>query len=111
MKERNREIEAVVVQLPRGRTAIIGFDLAARRIFTTNQGVFGSLFRHGTKDLEGRLLFPPDGLAFLCAVYDFLFLNGYGVRWFHSAKSLDLSMDLRPRRRDGAAFSLASPSA
>jgi hypothetical protein len=92
MKEGNGGIEIVVVQLPRGRTSVVGFDPAVRRIFTTHQGLFGSLFQHGARDLEGRLLFPPDGRAFLCAVYDFLFLNGYGVRWFHSARALDLSM-------------------
>lgn len=92
MKERTRGIELLVVQLPRGRTAIVGFDPAEKRIFTNHEGLLGSLFRYGASDLEGRLFFPPDGRNFLCAVYDFLFLNGYGVRWLHSALALDSSM-------------------
>lgn len=92
MKERNREIELVVIQLPRGRTAIVGFDPVEKRIFTNHEGLFDSLFRYGASDLDGRLLFPPDGRNFLCAVYDVLFLNGYGVRWLRSAGALDSSM-------------------
>ena len=66
MKERSREIELVVVQLPRGRTAVVGFDPVEKRMFTNHQGLFGSHFRLGVRDLDGRLLFPPDGRNFLC---------------------------------------------
>jgi len=83
MMESSWRIELLVVQLPRGRTAIVGFDPAEKRIFTNHEGSFGSLFRHGASDLDGRLLFPSDGRNFLSAAYDFLFLNGYGVRWLH----------------------------
>lgn len=92
MKERSWGIELLVVQLPRGRTAIVGFDPAEKRIFTNHDGLFGSLFRRGASDLHGRLLFPSDGRNFLSAVYDFLFLNGYGVRWLHSSIALDHPM-------------------
>lgn len=85
MRNSTLEMELLVVQLPRGRTAVIGFDPAQKRIFTNHEGFFDSLFKYGASDLDGRLLFPPDGRRFLCAVYDFLFLNGYGVRWLHSA--------------------------
>jgi hypothetical protein len=92
MKERSLGIELIVVQLPRGRTVVVGFDPVEKRIFSNHQGLFRSLFRHGVRALDGRLLFPPDGRDFLCAAYDVLFLNGYGVRWMRSAGALGSSM-------------------
>ena len=92
MKAGSQGREFIVVQLPRGRTVVVGFDPAEKRIFSNHQGLFGSLFRHGVRALDGRLLFPPDGRDFLCAAYDVLFLNGYGVRWMRATTAFDASM-------------------
>ena len=89
MKGENPCTELVLIQLPRGRTALIGFDPAGSRVFTNHQGFFDSLLQRGVRNLEGRLLFSPDGREFLCAIYDALFVNGYDVHWMHAATGLD----------------------
>lgn len=80
-------MEIVVVQLPRGWSAVVGFDSATRVAFTNHSGLLGTLFKHGVKNLDGKVVHPSDGRSFLSAVYDHLFLNGYQVRWLHSVES------------------------
>ena len=77
-------MEMLIVQLPRGRTAVVQFDEAAGRATTTHTGLRRTLFENGVKDLDGNVLFPCDGRAFVAAVYDTLFLSGYAVRWLRS---------------------------
>ncbi len=80
----NREIDIVVLQLPRGCTAVARLD-AVTGLVTTDHGWLGSTLSKGIKGWDGRLLFPSDGRAFLSALYDYAFLNGYRVRWITSA--------------------------
>jgi len=77
-------MELLMVQLPRGWTAVVGFDPVRKVVFTNHMGLFESLFQKGVKDFDGQVLIPRHGRSFLCAVYDYLFLNGYGVRLLHS---------------------------
>jgi hypothetical protein len=75
-----RETDVLVVQYPRGCTAIVWFDPLAGSITTSHAGLRATL-RRGVPSWEGCLVLPHDGHAFLVAVYDHLFLNGYAVRW------------------------------
>jgi len=75
-----RETEVLVVQYPRGCTAIVWFDRVAGSITTSHAGLRATL-RRGVRSWEGGLVLPYDGHAFLTAVYDHLFLNGYAVEW------------------------------
>jgi hypothetical protein len=89
-----REIDALVVQYPRGCTAIVWFDPVAGSITTSHAGLCVTL-RRGVRSWEGSLVSPHDGHAFLAAVYDHLFLNGYAVQW-KKVKSV-LAVDNRYR--------------
>ncbi len=75
-----REIDVLVVQYPRGCTATIWFDPLAGSIMTSHAGLRATL-RRGVQTWEGYLVWPYDGHAFLVAVYDYMFLNGYAVQW------------------------------
>lgn len=75
-----KDIEVLIVQYPRGCAAMVWLNPMTERISTNHAGLRVMLQR-GVKDWRGRLLFPRDRRAFLAAVYDYLFLNGYGVRW------------------------------
>jgi hypothetical protein len=75
-----RETDVLVVQYPRGCTAIVWFDPIAGSITTSHAGLRATL-RRGVQTWEGCLVWPYDGHAFLVAVYDYLFLNGYAVQW------------------------------
>jgi hypothetical protein len=75
-----KDIDVLMVQYPRGCSALVWFNPVTKRISTDHAGLRAMLQR-GVQDWEGRLLFPRDGRAFLAALYDYLFLNGYGVRW------------------------------
>ena len=77
-------MEILIVGLPRGRTAVIQFDPATGSVTTNHTGVMGTLFRKGVTDFEGYRRFPSDGLKFLSAVYDHLFLRNYAVHWMHA---------------------------
>jgi len=76
----NKSMDVLVVQYPRGRGALVWFDPRTQRI-STDQAGLRALLQRGVKDWEGRLLFPHNGRAFLAAVHDYLFLNGYRIRW------------------------------
>lgn len=80
-------MELLVVQLPRGGTAIVGMDSTTNIPFTNHSGLYGTLFQYGVKDLAGKVVLPHQGRTFLSAVYDYLFLNGYRVRWLSSINS------------------------
>jgi hypothetical protein len=75
-----KRIDIVIVQYSSETTTLVCFDPMSRSITTTDAALRASL-RRGVKDWEGRVVFPEDGLTFLSAVYDYLFLNGYSVRW------------------------------
>lgn len=72
--------DIVVVQLPRGATAMVWMDLATGNVATSHAGLQVTL-RRGVRDWTGHLVFPQDGLIFLSAVYDHFFLSGYSVQW------------------------------
>jgi hypothetical protein len=74
------ETDVLVVQYPRGCTAIVWFDPFAGTVMTSHAGLCATL-RRGVQTWEGCLVSPYDGHAFLVAVYDYLFLNGYSVQW------------------------------
>lgn len=77
-------MEFLVVQLPRGRTAVVQFNSATGSVTTSHAGLIGTLFRKGVRDFEGSQRFPADGLKFLAAVYDHLFLRNYAVHWMRA---------------------------
>jgi hypothetical protein len=72
--------DIVVVQLPRGATAMVWMDLATGKVATNHAGLQVTLCR-GVKDWAGHLVFSRDGSMFLSAVYDHFFLNGCFVQW------------------------------
>lgn len=72
--------DIVVVQLPRGASAMVWMDLATGNVATSHAGLQVTL-RRGVRDWTGHLVFPQDGLIFLSAVYDHFFLSGYSVQW------------------------------
>lgn len=74
--------DTVVVQYPRGATALIWVDPTTDTIVTTHPGLRTAL-RRGVKDWSGRAVFPDGGRIFLSALYDHLFLNGYPVCWMN----------------------------
>lgn len=77
-------MEFLIVQLPRGKTAVVQFNPATGTVTTNHAGLIGTLFRKGVTDFQGYKRFPADGRKFLSAVYDRLFLLNYSVRWKHS---------------------------
>lgn len=72
--------DIVAVQYPRGKTALVWFDLATGVIATNHPGLRVAL-RRGLRDWTGCVVNPHDGRRFLSAVYDHFFINGYAVRW------------------------------
>lgn len=76
----SQKTDIVVVQYPRGTTALVWFDQATGAIATSHAGL-RSVLRRGARDWEGRLVYPHDGRIFLSAVYDHFFLSGYSVHW------------------------------
>ncbi|WP_447979409.1 carboxypeptidase-like regulatory domain-containing protein [Candidatus Nitrospira bockiana] len=81
-------MEVLVVQLPRGCSAI-GVDVSTNVAFTNHNGIFSALMENGVRDLDGVVRYPREGRTFLSAVYDFLFLNGYRVYMESWALSID----------------------
>lgn len=81
--------DVVVVQYPRGITALVWFDLATGAIATSHAGLRDTL-RRGLKDWEGRFVCPRDGGRFLSAVYDHFFLSGYPVHWLSASGMKDV---------------------
>lgn len=74
-------MDSLIVQLPRGRTAVVQFNPATGVVTTSHAGLIGTLFRKGVTDFEGYRRVPADGLQFLSALYDHLFLRNYAVHW------------------------------
>ncbi|HEU4685049.1 MAG TPA: hypothetical protein VFS39_11170 [Nitrospira sp.] len=72
--------DIVVVQYPRGVTALVWLDLVTGSVTTSHPGLRVTL-RQGVKNWEGRIVRPHDGPMFLAAVYDRFFLSGYPVQW------------------------------
>jgi hypothetical protein len=84
-----RETDVLVVQYPRGCTAIVWFDPLAGSITTSHAGLHATL-RRGVQSWEGSPVSPHDGHAFLAAVFDHLFLNGYAVQWVKAPAVLEV---------------------
>lgn len=80
-------MQLLVVQLPRGRTALVQFDASTGLIQTNHDGLRNTLFQNGVADFGGKTLFPRDGSTFFEAVFDHLFLNGYVVHWLSSGRA------------------------
>ena len=76
----SQETDILVVQYPRGTTALAWFDQATGAIATSDPGLQVTL-RRELMDWEGHPVCPHDGRIFLSAVYDHFFLNGYSVHW------------------------------
>ena len=89
-----RETDALLVQYPRGCTAIVWLDPVAGSITTSHAGLCATL-RRGVRSWEGCLILPHDGQAFLAAVYDHLFLNGYAVQWMKVKAVLEVGNSYR----------------
>jgi hypothetical protein len=83
----------IVVQLPRGRKAVMQCDDRTGRISTDHAGLRAAFFDEGVRDWTGRRLGPMDGAAFLSAVYDRLFLCGYVVQWLPGASEAERPPD------------------
>jgi hypothetical protein len=81
--------DIVVVQYPRGVTALVWFDLATGVIATSHAGLRDTL-RRGIRDWQGHLVHPHDGHLFMCAVYDHFFLSGYPVHWLSASGLMDV---------------------
>jgi hypothetical protein len=75
-----KDRDVLIVQYPRGCSALVWLNPMTKQISTNHAGLRAMLQR-GVKDWGGHLLFPRDGQAFLEALYDYLFLNGYRVHW------------------------------
>ena len=82
-------MEMLIVQLPRGRTAVVQFDPVTCRVITNHAGLYASFFEKGVRGIDGRLLFPADGRSFFVALFDRLFLSGYALRRLWPSKSSD----------------------
>ena len=72
--------DIVAVQHTKGATARVWLDLSTGAVITTHAGL-GETLRRGLRDWAGNVVHPQDGHAFLSAVYDHFFLNGYRVHW------------------------------
>lgn len=90
VKDRN----IVVVQYPRGATALVWLDPASRAVVSSHAGL-SSLLHQGVRDWEGRLVFPDRGQDFLAAVYDRLFINGCAVQWVSASASVNVQRSYR----------------
>ena len=84
-----RKTDVLVVQYPRGRTAIVWFDPVAGSITASHASLRATL-RRGVQSWDGCLVLPCDGYVFLAAVYDYLFLNGYAVQWMKVKADLEV---------------------
>lgn len=76
----SQNTDILVVQYPRGTTALVWSDQATGMIATSHAGL-QNVLRRGVRDWEGHLVCPHDGRIFLSAVYDHFFLSGYSVHW------------------------------
>ncbi len=89
-----RETDVLVVQYPGGCTALVWFDPVAGSITTSHAGLRATL-RRGVQSWEGNPVSSHDGQAFLAAVYDQLFLNGYAVQWMKVTAVLEVENSYR----------------
>jgi hypothetical protein len=81
----------LIVQLPRGMTALVRFNPEAGCVTTDHAGLCATFFQTGVRDFHGHIRVPRDGRAFVSALYDALFLDGYPVRWLESDRVSDLA--------------------
>jgi len=90
VKDRN----IVVVQYPRGATALVWLDPASREVVTSHAEL-SSLLHQGVRDWGGRLVFPESGQDFLRAVYDRFFINGCAVQWMSASATVNVQRSYR----------------
>lgn len=72
--------DIVVVHYLSSITALVWFDLATGILATSHAGLRETL-RRGLQVWAGHVVHPRNELAFLSAVYDHFFHNGYCVPW------------------------------
>lgn len=80
----SQDAAILVVQYPRGTTALVWFDQATGTIATSHAGLRVTL-RREVRNWEGHPVRPHDGRIFLSAVYDHFFLSGYPVHWLSAS--------------------------
>jgi hypothetical protein len=81
----------LIVQLPRGRTALVRVNPETGCFMTDHPGLYTTFFQAGVKDFHGHVRLPREGRAFVSALYDALFLRGYPVRWLEPGCAADLA--------------------
>lgn len=86
--------DILVVQYPRGTTALVWFDQATGAIATSHPGL-RDILRRGIRGWDGRVVCPCDGRIFLSAVYDHFFLSGYPVHWLNVSAIQDVRTTYR----------------
>ena len=86
--------DMVAVQYPSGATTLIWLDLSTGAVVTSRAGLREAL-RRGLRDWAGHVVQPRDGRAFLSAVYDYFFLNGYRVHWLSVSGLKDIQNTYR----------------
>ncbi len=77
--------DIVIVHSLGETTALVWFDLSTGAVVTTHVGLL-EILRRGLQDWTGHVVRPQDGQAFLSAVYDHFFLNGYRVHWLRASE-------------------------
>jgi hypothetical protein len=88
MEGRGMDMEVLIVTLPRGRIAAVFFDPTKGTVTTNHMGLWSSLFDRGVKGFDNRLVLPSEGRTFLIALYDYLVLHSYQVRWIQSVSGM-----------------------
>ncbi len=82
-------MDMLIVQLPRGRTAVVRWNAETGLVTTNHPGLRVTALRNGVRDFSGELVLPHAGRKFLSALYDALFLSGYRVRWCRTVGESD----------------------
>ncbi len=89
-----KDTNVVLVQYPRGATALVWLDPASRAVLSSHAGL-SAMLHQGVRDWDGRLVFPDRGQDFLTAVYDRLFINGCSVQWMNATATVTVQRSYR----------------
>ncbi len=76
--------DIVAFQHQTGAVALVWLDLSTGAVVTSHTGL-RDMLRRGLQDWTGNVVHSQDGRAFLSAVYDHFFLNGYRVHWLSAS--------------------------
>lgn len=90
----SQQTDILIVQYPRGATALVWSDHATGAVATSHPGL-QNVLRRGVRNWEGHLVCPRDGQIFLSAVYDHFFLSGYPVHWLSVSALMPLRKSYR----------------